>query len=209
MMALQTTSGSPREKWVAAFLPSVAMILITLMYIIFFMRPELETVQSKFDAAMGNVVPQAVITELDNEWKQLRDDQRELQNTIKSVEDEVTAKSVAYERLSPTAKHLAVTALFKEYQVAILQDQTTQEIRLPKIRSASTETLRSLLPKEAINFRELTLTANYPTIVALLKKLPEISGVLPVNITLQKTTKVASSEEPNAPSAVWTITLLM
>ena len=129
--------------------------------------------------------------------------------SIRSVEDEVTAKSVAYERSSPTAKHLAVTALFKEYQVALLQDQTAEEIRLPKIRGKSIEILRSLLPEEAINFRELTLTADYLTIITLLKKLPEISGVLPVNITLQKTTKVAASEKPNGPSLVWTITLLM
>ncbi len=208
-MAIQKKSGSAREKWMAAFLPSVAMILIAFMYINFFMKPEFETAQRKFDAAMGSVVPQAVITELDNKWGQLRDDQTELQDTIKSVEDEVTAKSVAYERLSPTAKHLAVTALFKEYQVAILQDQIVEEIRLPKIRGKSIETLRSLLPEEAINFRELTLTTDYPTIITLLKKLPEISGVLPVNITLQKTTKLASSEKPNAPSPVWTITLLM
>ena len=208
-MALQKKSGSAREKWMAAFLPSVAMILIAFMYINFFMKPDFETVQRKLDAAMGSVVPQAVITELANDWGQLRDDQTELQDTIRSVEDEVTAKSVAYERLSPTAKHLAVTALFKEYQVALLQDQTAEEIRLPKIRGKSIEILRSLLPEEAINFRELTLTADYLTIITLLKKLPEISGVLPVNITLQKTTKVAASEKPNGPSLVWTITLLM
>lgn len=213
-MALQTTSGSQREKWVAAFLPSVAIFLVAFLYFNFYAIPEMDAVEQKYNDAVAEAVPPFALTKLEEELQQLRDNQKEMEGTIGSVEDEVTAKSMAYRKLSPTAKHGKVTALFQEFDVAILEDQTTREIKVPTLRKNSIEVLQSLLPEEVVNYRNLTLMTDYPTIVALLKKLPEISGVLPINITLKKTKSVPIktapiSEQKEGPSAVWTVTLLM
>ncbi len=56
-MAFKTTSGSTREKWVAAFLPTMAIILASFMYITFYASPEAETVERQYKAAMSNVTP--------------------------------------------------------------------------------------------------------------------------------------------------------
>ena len=208
-MALQTTSGSSREKWVAAFLPAVAIILITFMYINFSLQPKLEKVEREYSTAIDRAVPTQVVTMLEGELKKLRNDKIELSNTIESVQEEIAAKSVAFEQLSPTAKHSAVTALFKEYEVAILEDQVVKEVRLPKLRDESLQTLRSLIPEEAVNFRELTLTADYTTIVALLRKLPDIEGVVPVSLTLTKNDKQTSKIDFAMPKVFWKVTLLM
>ena len=208
-MALQTTSGSSREKWVAAFLPAVAIILITFMYINFSLQPKLEEVERAYSTAIDRAVPVQVVTMLEGELKKLRNDKIELSNTIESVQEEIAAKSVAFEQLSPTAKHSAVTALFKEYEVAILEDQVVKEVRLPKLRDESLQTLRSLIREEAVNFRELTLTADYTTIVALLKKLPDIEGVVPVSLKLTKNDKPTFKIDFAMPKVFWQVTLLM
>ncbi len=208
-MALKTTSGSSREKWVAAFLPAVAIILVAFMYISFYANPEYETVEKQYKAAVENFIPQQFLKQREDERQQLIAEQNDRQSTMASVEEELTEKSIAFKQLSPTAKHTAVIALLQEYNVAILEDQISQKINLPTLRSESAKVLQSLLPKDAINFRDLTLTADYPTVVELLKNLPEIPGVLPVNVLLKKTKGVASSDEPTDSTAVWTFTVLM
>jgi len=208
-MAFQATNGSTREKWVAAFLPSIAIVFVTFMYFTFYANSEMEAVERQFNAAVASSIPPSAVDQLNNQWQHLLAEQTALQSTIDAAEAEVTAKSVAFEQLSPTAKHGAVTALFQKYNVAILQDQAASETSLPTLGNKSTEILRSILSKDAIHFRDLTLTADYPTVVALLKNLPEIPGVLPVSIMLEKTKIVASSDAPEGPSAVWTVTLLM
>ena len=45
-MALQTTSGSLREKWVAAFLPTAAIILVAFLYFNFSLNPEMKEVEN-------------------------------------------------------------------------------------------------------------------------------------------------------------------
>ncbi len=208
-MAFKTTSGSTREKWVAAFLPTMAIILASFMYITFYAGPEAETVERQYKAAMDDVIPMQFVKQLEDELQQLIAEQDEMQSTIGSVEEELTVKSVAFEQLSPTSKHNAVIALLQEYNVAILEDQISRDINLPTLRSDSAKILQSLLPEDAINFRDLKLTADYPTVVELLKKLPEIQGVLPVNVLLEKTKSVASSDEAKSSTAVWTLTVLM
>ncbi len=208
-MALQTTSGSSREKWVAAFLPAVAIILITFMYINFSLQPKLAKVEREYNTAIDRAVPTQVVTMLQGEVKKLRNDKIDLSNTIDSVQEEIAVKSVAFEQLSPTAKHSAVTALFKEYEVAILEDQVVKELMLPTLRNESLQTLRSLIPEKAVNFRELTLTADYSTIVALLRKLPDIAGVVPISLTLTKNDKTSSKIDFATPKVLWKITLLM
>jgi hypothetical protein len=111
--------------------------------------------------------------------------------------------------LSPTAKHSAVTTLCREHGVAILQDQTVDSIKLPALRNRSIETLQSLVSEEATSFRELTLAGDYSTIVTLLKKLPEVSGVIPVSVTLKKEKVTDSSRDSSSPAVSWTVGLLM
>ncbi len=131
-----------------------------------------------------------------------------MQSEIRAVDDEVAANSEAFQKLSPTAKHSAVTALCREHGVAILRDQEVNEIALSTLRKESIETLRSLVPSEAINFRELTLAADYVSVVTVLKKLPEVSGVIPVAVKLEKTSLGAPGESQR-PFISWTIGLLM
>lgn len=208
-MAFQPTSGSQREKWVAALIPAVAILLVAFMYITFYANPELKKVESQFNSAVSGGVTPDIIAKLDWDVKQLRDERTELQRTIRAVDEEVTAKSGAFQTLSPTAKHSAVTALCREHGVAILQDQTVKEIRLPALRQESFEALQSLVPRDAISFRELTLVADYATIVVLLEKLPEIPGVIPVSMTLKKSKVADSSGDSQNPAVSWTVGLLM
>ncbi len=208
-MALQVTSGSQREKWVAAFIPAVAILLVGFLYITFSALPAFNKTEKEFQAAVGGGLGLNAIEQLEAEAQQLRDEQTELQRTIASFDDEVTAKSAAFQRLSLTAKHSAVTALCREHGVAILQDQTADSIKLPALRNKSVETLQSLVSEEATSFRELTLTGDYATIVTLLKKLPEASGVIPVSVTLKKAKAADSPGDSLNPAVSWTIGLLM
>ena len=208
-MAFQTTSGSAREKWVAAFLPTAAIALIAFMYFTFYLNPAIQTVESDYETAESEAVIPRVVKELNDELQQLQDNQTKLENTINSADDETAAKAAAFEQLSPTTKHRAVTALFQEFDVAILQDEKAPQANLPSVSSESVKVLKSNVNKEAANFRDLTLTADYNTIVTLLKKLPEIQGVLPVAITLKKPKASKTLNDSENPSAVWTITLLM
>ncbi len=208
-MDFKTTSGSTREKWVAAFLPAMAIILASFMYITFYARPEAETVEREYNAAINNATPLQFVKQLEDELQQLTAEQKEMQSRVDSVEEELTEKSVAFEQLSPISRHNAVIALLQKYNVALLKDQISRDINLPIFRSDSVEILQSLLPQDTISFRDLRLTADYPTVVELLKKLPEIPGVLPVNVLLEKTKSVATSDEPEDETAVWTLTVLI
>ena len=208
-MAFQATSGSQREKWVAAFIPAVAILMISFFYFTFFANPELKKVESKFNSAVSGTVTPDVIAKLEWDAKQLRKDRTELKGVISAVNEEVAAKSGAFQKLSPTAKHSAVTELCREHGVAILKDQTVNEIRLPSLRRKSVETLTSLVPRDAIGFRELTVTADYATIVVLLKKLPEVSGVIPVSVKLEKGKVADSLGGSRGPPVSWTVGLLM
>lgn len=208
-MAFQTTSGSARERWVAAFLPAVATILIAFTYFFFYLNPAIQAVESDFETTKSEAVIPRVVKELNDELEQLQDDQTELEKTINSADDETVVKSAAFEQLSSTAKHRAVTALFQEFDIAILEDQKVQQINLPSLSSESVKVLKSSINKEAANFRNLTLTADYNTIVTLLRKLPEIQGVLPIAITLEKAKASKKLNDLEKQSAVWTITLLM
>ena len=120
--------------------------------------------------------------------QQLRNDRDALRDTIRSFDDEVTEKSEAFQQLSPTAKHSAVTALCRQHGVAILQDQSVEAINLPDLRNKSVETLQSLVSKEATSFRELTLACDYTPIVTLLKKFDLQTAGMPV------TTSITSEE---------------
>lgn len=208
-MAFQATSGSQREKWVGAFIPAAAILLIGFFYINFYAAPELEKVERKFNSTIVGGVGPEVVARLNANAKKLREDQAEMKRMIRSVDDEIAAKSAAFESLNPTAKHSAVTALCRDHDIAILQDQTVKEIRLPPLRRESIETLKSLVSEDAIGFRELTLAANYATVVSLMKKLHKIPGVIPVSVQLKKSKIVDSSRESEQPEVSWTVGLLM
>jgi hypothetical protein len=208
-MTLQVTSGSQREKWVAAFIPATAILLVSFLYITFFAMPAFNATEKEFNGAVAGVDSLNVVEELETETQQLRDDRTELRRTISSFDDEVTAKAEAFQELSPTAKHSAVTALCRKHGVAVLQDQTVDSIKLPALRNKSVEALKSLVSEEATSFRELTLAGDYATIVTLLKNLPEVSGVIPVSLTLKKVKVINSSGDAPNPAVSWTVGLLM
>ncbi len=204
-MAFQVTSGSQREKWVAAFVPATAILLVAFLYITFFALPAFNKAEKDFKSAVGKAVGPELVAALDEDAKQLRRDRNALRDTMSSVEDEVTEKSKAFQQLSPTAKHSAVTALCRQHGVAILLDQTVESIRLPTLRDKSVKTLKSLVPSEAASFRELILTGEYAAIVELLRELPEIPGVIPISMTLTKPNRV----DTTSPPVSWTVGLLM
>ncbi|MEL7499750.1 MAG: hypothetical protein AAFN77_19260 [Planctomycetota bacterium] len=211
-MALKASSGSPREKWVLTFIPTVAIFMLAFGYIAFFVNPAMKKLQGKYDSAKSSTITPDVIDQLKWQKEQLLKQQIEMQEIVRSVAKEVAAKSEAFQQLSPTEKHSGVMALCREHGVAILQDTTVKNIALPTLRSKSVETLRLLVPKEAIGFRELTLEASYGKIVALLKSLPDIPGVIPVKVQLEKTAKPESGSVLSVSSGTqvsWTVGLLM
>jgi len=110
-MALQVTSGSQREKWVAAFIPAAAILLVGFLYITFYALPAFNETEKEFQGAVGGGVGLNVIADLEAKAQQLRDDRTELQRTISSFDDEVTARSEAFQRLTETSQpNLAATA---------------------------------------------------------------------------------------------------
>ncbi|MEL6105038.1 MAG: hypothetical protein AAFU85_03340 [Planctomycetota bacterium] len=204
-MAFQATSGSKREKWVATFIPAVAIFMGAFFYFSFYASPELQKVEGKYNSAVRGTVTPDVIAQLEWSANKLRDERDQLNTSIRSGNEELQAKSQAFRELSPTAKHSAVIALCREQGVAILKDDAIKDVRLPHLRQTSVETLASLVPPDSIGFRELTVSANYTRIVALLIKLPEIPGVVPVSVKLEK-----GKAAPNAsPEISWTFGLLM
>lgn len=208
-MAFQATSGSQREKWVGAFIPAVAILLVTFMYFTFYANPEMKKVETKYQSAVSEAVTPDVVAKLDYDANKLREEQTELRRTISSVDEEVASKSGTFGQLTPTAKHSAVTALCREHGVAILLDQSVREISLPPLRKKSVDTLKSLLPKDSTSFRELTLSADYRTMVKLLNKLPDVPGVIPLSVKLQKSKAADYSNDSSTPSVSWTVGLLM
>ncbi|MEO1523893.1 MAG: hypothetical protein AAFX06_00575 [Planctomycetota bacterium] len=204
-MAFQATSGSKREKWVATFIPAVAIFMVAFFYFTFYASPELQKVEGKYNSAVRGTVTPDVIAQLEWNASKLRDEREDLNTMIRSGDEELQAKSQAFRELSPTAKHSAVTALCREQGVAILKDDAVKDLRLPSLRQKSVETLTSLVPPDSIGFRELTVSADYTRIVSLLKELPKIPGVVPVSVKLKK-----GKAPPNqSPEISWTFGLLM
>ena len=208
-MAIQAKSGSPREKWVAAFIPTVGIILVGFFYFTFYLKPDIESVESKLETARSNSTTPAVLRQLNDELQELRGDKTELESTIDSIEDEIAAKSLGFGELSLTTKHRAVTALLLEFDIALLEDTASTQTDLSPLRDKSFEVLESMPRNRGLNFRNLTLTADYKTVVDLLKKLPEIEGVLPVNISLKKTNSFNATTVSSNRSPTLTVTLLM
>ena len=208
-MAVQITSGSQREKWVATAMPATAILLVGFLYISFYAMPAFEKTEKEYNRAIEGGVQPDVVADLDAEAQQLRDDQTELERIISSFDDELTQKSDSFQRLSPTLKHSAVTALCREHGVAVMRDEPVDSIRLSGIRNKSVETLQTLISKEATSFRELTVACDYATIVTLLKKLPEVSGVIPVSVTLKKASISDSLSDSPSSAISWTVGLLM
>ena len=209
-MALQTTSGSLREKWVAAFLPTAAIILVAFLYFNFSLNPEMGEVEKEYKAAKAASVSQADIDMRQSQSEELRNEVDELEKAKKSFETEMEEKKKEFTQRKPTEKHSAVTELFQKYDVAVIQDQLVDEISLPTVSNESIENLKTLQGfQELIHFRELTLMANYTAIVELLNEVPKIPGVIPVRVALDKTNQAESAKESEGPTLKWIVTLLM
>jgi hypothetical protein len=211
-MAIQVSSGSQREKWVAVFLPATAILLVAFMYITFYALPAFNETEREYNSVVSGGVGPEVVASLQAEADALRREQAQLQRTIRLVDDEVIAKSEGFKQLSPTAKHSAVTALCRKLGVAVVQDQAVNDIRLPTLRSDSIETLQTLISKDATSFRELTLSADYPTIVTLMQELPKVPGVIPISVKLTKKTNSNATDSSgvfSSPAVSWTVGLLM
>ena len=189
-------------------MPATAILLVGFLYISFYAMPAFEKTEKEYNRAIEGGVQPDVVADLDAEAQQLRDDQAELQRIISSFDDELTEKSNSFQRLNPTVKHSAVTALCREHGIAVVEDQPVDSIKLSGIRHKSVETLKSLVSKET-SFRELTVACDYATIVTLLKKLPEVSGVIPVSVTLEKATVSDPLIDSRSSAVSWTVGLLM
>ncbi|MEM7473743.1 MAG: hypothetical protein AAF483_02045 [Planctomycetota bacterium] len=208
-MAFQATSGSQREKWVAAFIPGMAILLITFMYVTFFGFPAERDAKRKLTAASSGALGVNELAELEFQATTLRNERTELQETIRLVNEEVKVKSAAFQELTPTGRHNALTALCREHGVAILKDEPVAKLRLPDLRQKSVETLQSLVSKNATGFRELTVAADYSTIVDLLKEIPQVPGVIPVSVKLEKANVNKVWIGSASTEVSWTIGLLM
>ena len=209
-MALQTTSGSLREKWIAAFLPTAAIILVAFLYFNFSLNPEIKEVEKEYDAAKATEVTQAEIDMLKSQSDELRSEVLELEKAKKSFKTEMEDKKKKFTQQKPTEKHGAVTELFQKYDVAVIQDQLVDEISLPTVSNKSIENLKTFDGfQDLIHFRELTLMADYTAIVELLNELPKIPGVVPVRVALDKTNQSESAKDSSGPAVKWIVTLLM
>ncbi|MEL6898310.1 MAG: hypothetical protein AAFP90_19605, partial [Planctomycetota bacterium] len=207
-MAFQTTNGSQRERWVLAFLPAVAIFALAFFYMMFFALPTVARAERDYRNAVTGSVPPGVVDALNQRTRDLAQQQTELRRMMESAEQEVADKARAFQTLSPTAKHAAVTRLIQDQGVAILMDQPVTEVTLPNLRAQSVQTLRSLVPEDSLGFRELTLSGDYATIVLILEKLPEIAGVIPFSITLEKGNLRDASGRATASSVSWKVGLL-
>ena len=103
-MALQTTSGSLREKWVAAFLPTAAIILVAFLYFNFSLNPEMGEVEKEYKAAKAASVSQADIDMRQSQSEELRNEVDELEKAKKSFETEMEVKKKEFTQRKPTEK---------------------------------------------------------------------------------------------------------
>ena len=79
-MALQVSSGSQREKWVAALIPATMILLGGFLYITFYALPAFNETEKKFQRIADRSVGLDVVAVLEAEAQKLRDDRAELQS---------------------------------------------------------------------------------------------------------------------------------
>ena len=209
-MAIQTSSGSTRERWVKALLPAALIVMVYMLLINVGNSREIksltedleeqrETAVTEDDLASTYAANQAVARERD-----------ELNERIAQMQSQIDAAVAEFTGGSPAERMMRIDRLCSELSIAVLQHKPATKVETSKTREESLKTLQSLVPPDSLNYRELEVVARYADMVALMRRLPEtVPGLVPLGVELLKDDSSEGESSLAAGERTWRIYVLM
>lgn len=192
-MAFQTSSGSPRERWITALLPALVIVAIYIGLVNLGSGREITKLRSELKSAQEQAVTPDVLFGLHSQQiaadKELDALNQEVAQLRRSIETSVARFGAG----SANAQMVRVGQLCRELSISLLAQKPAESVKVSRVRESSLQTLRKLLPAESIGYRQFDLVGKFADMQALLRRLPEeADGVAPLAIELLRT----QAEEP-------------
>lgn len=210
---MKTSSGSAREKWVKALLPAAVILLAYMLLINVGQQRQLTSLRDQMrDAQKSAVTEDAVATAFAQATaaRQQRDDVRD---RIKIAKEKMDEAILPFRVAVPTERMIHIDRLLGELSIGLLRQKAIGNADVSPTREASIETLRQLVPDEAVTIRQLDLVGHFASLVSLMHRLPEtLPGVVPLGIELLKKDEHSTVDpalRPDSDERTWRIYLLM
>jgi len=208
-MAFQTASGSPRERWIKALLPTAAILLVYVVFVYHGNNQELTDLRTDLKKVSDEAPSDADILTARFKVDDARAKRDKLQDQVEEAQAEIDLSLARFTGGSPTARVLQLDRLCRELSIAVVRQTLTTEVNFSVSRRKSLDTLRKLADQE-ITFRQLDVVAHYGDIVTLLRKLPEsVEGAVPVGIELLDQHRQGTPAVEASDMRIWRLYVLM
>ena len=206
-MVIQKSSGSRRERWVKAMLPAAAIATLYVLLFNFMLNPNLQNLRTQLTNAQKNAVPQDAVATTFREKYVAEQQVAGLQERMSDAQAGIDESLGFFTRSIPAERMLQIDHMCHDLSIGLLNQQTTSNVEVSKVRAKSLATLEELAEADSIGYRQLDLVARYSDMAKFLRKLPQsVEGVVPLGIELLKEDNsgvLASGQR------IWRVYLLM
>lgn len=183
-MAIQTSSGSTRERWVKALLPAAVIVMVYMVFIHLGTSKKLSNLERDLDNAKKSMVTEDQLFQLHNQVLAETKQRDQLQQQIDQLGSETLSRLAAFREQSPAERMVRVGQLCRDLSVGVLNQQTASHIKTSKTRENAIREMNQLLDSP-VQYQQMDLVGKYANMVELMKRMPEtIEGVVPIGIEL-------------------------
>ena len=182
---LQPSSGSTRERWIKALLPTAAIVAVYTLLVIVSSSRELTRLRKELADEQKRAVTEDVLFQLNSQRVSATRERDRLQDQIESARKSVEQTVEQFAGRSATERMARVGQLCRESSISVLEQKPADQLQLSKLREASLQELRKLVPGDGVRYQQLELFGRYTEMETLLRRLPaEVRGVVPLAIEL-------------------------
>jgi lysozyme family protein len=210
MMALLTSSGSPRERWIKALLPAAVIVMVYLALINLGRSREIRALRKDLADEQKRAVSEDTLVTVHTQQLAALKQRDELTQQIEDARRSIDASLQQFGGGSATERMVQIGRLCRELSIRLLRQKPVTDMQVSKVRESSLQTLRKLVRPDAVSYRQLDLVGHYCDVETLLRRLPEtVDGVVPLAIESLEAETNEDGSPPSSGERHWRLSLLM
>ncbi len=209
-MAIETSSGSTRERWVKALLPAAIIVMVYTTFINTGTNRRLAELRDDLARQREIAINNGLIQSLRVRRASLIRQREQLEEQIDLSRSGQRDLASTFSAELATDRMARVNQLCQRLSIGLLNQQSVNRLEVSPLRQDALEMLKQINP-DGGRYQRLELVGEYSDMVRLLQQLPEaIEGLIPLGIELVDQGNNVPTETRLSPGQrIWRVFVLM
>ncbi len=208
-MAIQTSSGSTRERWVKALLPGAVIVMVYMLFVHLGNSRKLSDLRDDLRQASESMVTEDQLFALHSQIREAGLSRDGAATELQQIEEQVDGLLSPFGKEPPAQRMVQVSEICGELSIGVIGQESLTHLKMSKQREQAVQEMSKTTGRTPYYY-QLELVGSYGNLVELMERVPDrIEGVIPLGVELLKRDDDSSSVALENGQRLWRVYLMM